>query len=152
MKSLFVESFNKTEKNAFYYEFNKKLTKNYYTFLPEYLETYNNIVHSSTQETPDNIYNHGEAAHESLLTNLKAETPKLKVGEYIRHSKVKQTLEKGYTVKWTPEAFKIVSIDDNQSPRMYELEDLMGEKVDGKVYSQEMQKTKVLLSKLLIKW
>lgn len=151
LKSVFAESFNKTEKNAFYHEFNKKLTKNYYTFLPEFLETYNNTVHSATKETPDKIYNHGAATHESLLTNLNAEKPKFKVGEYVRLSKVKKTFEKGYTIKWTNEAFKIVAIDDNQSPIMYELEDLMGEKVDGKIYSQELQKTKVPFVKIIDK-
>ena len=150
LKSVFAESFNKTEKNAFYQEFNNKLTKNYYTFLPEFLETYNHTVHSATKETPDKIYNHGAATQESIMTRYD-EKPKFKVGEYIRLSKVKKTFEKGYEVKWTPETFKIVGIDDKQNPIMYELEDLMDEKVDGKAYSQEMQKTKVPFVKIIDK-
>jgi len=51
--------------------------------------------------------------------------------------------EKGYTPKWSEEVFKIVGVDTRACPVMYQLEDLLGEKVIGKFYEQELQKTEL---------
>ncbi len=37
--------------------------------------------------------------------------------------------------------FKIVDIDERQEPVMYQLEDLLNEKIEGKFYEPELQKT-----------
>jgi len=68
---------------------------------------------------------------------------KFEIGDNVRLSKVKRTFEKGYTARWTMECFKVIAVDESTTPVMYEVEDMMGEKVDGKFYTQELQKTSI---------
>jgi hypothetical protein len=73
------------------------------------------------------------------------------VGDFVRISKVKNTFEKGYTNRWSREAFKIKKIDKTSNPVMYELEDLKGEPIIGKFYPQELQITIVPHFKIIDK-
>ena len=90
--------------------FNKKLTKNYYDFLPVFMKDYNNTIDSSTKETPYKLY-YGEGLSSETKRINQPDKVRFKIGDYVRLSKVKRTFEKGYTEKWTHEAFKIIDID-----------------------------------------
>jgi hypothetical protein len=37
--------------------------------------------------------------------------------------------------------FKVIEVDNSRNPIMYGLEDLMGEKIEGRFYADELQKT-----------
>jgi hypothetical protein len=130
--------------------FNQKLTTNYYDFLPVFIKQYNDTVHTSTKETPDSIYNGNALSQEKLKLRI-SESPTFKIDDYVRLSKVKRTFEKGYTEKWTQEAFKIVNIDSKTEPIMYEVVDIMGEEIIGKFYAPELQITKVPFVKIIDK-
>ena len=62
------------------------------------------------------------------------------------YQKLKKMFEKGSTTNWSKEVFKITSIDDNDSPVMFQLEDLDGEEITGKFYQQELQKVNYHIS------
>ena len=89
------------------------------------------------------IYQHREAfihTTDSSSSNIKQ---KFKVNDYVRISRIKHTFEKGFTPNWSEEVFKIIGVDKNDDPVMYQLEDLLGERIDGKFYEPELQKTKL---------
>ena len=150
LKSVFVERFNRTLKEAFYKQFTEKLTTSYKTFLPEFINEYNNTIRQPTGETPYNLY-FGKAGSQEKLLVKKESKNDFKIGDYVRLSKEKRTFEKGYTDRWTYEVFKIIEIDKSSNPYLYEVEDLDGEKIEGKVYAQEMQKTKIPFFKVIDK-
>jgi hypothetical protein len=150
LKSVFVERFNRTMKEAFNKRFYARLTTNYHNFLPAFIKEYNDTVHSSTKETPDNLYNRQMDSKETTKEK-KPDELKYDIGDYVRISKVKRTFEKGYTERYSHEAYKIRNIDDRTTPILYELEDLKGESIDGKFYAQELLKTKIPFVKLIDK-
>ena len=62
----------------------------------------------------------------------------LKVGDYVRISRLKNTFEKGYDFNWREEVFKISEVRDTY-PTTYRLEDLMGEPIEGSFYKSELK-------------
>jgi len=68
--------------------------------------------------------------------------PRYKIGDFVRISRIKGVFEKGYEINWTPEVFVITQIHFTD-PITYNLNDLMGEEVDGSFYEQELQVTKL---------
>ena len=62
----------------------------------------------------------------------------LSVGEYVRLSQIKPTFKKGYTIQNTLEIFKVIRVDNTQSPTIYFIEDLQGEPIKGIFYREEL--------------
>lgn len=142
LKAVYAERVNRTmrEKTTAYMDENK--TEKYIKALPQIVKEYNHTEHSSTKETPAEVYN--EDAEVELRQYINDEDkPKFKIGDYVRFSKVKRTFEAGWTPKWTEEVYKIIAIDERQSPLMYELEDLKQEEITGKFYENELLKTAI---------
>ena len=88
--------------------------------------------------------------------------PKYKVYDHVRISKYKNIFAKGYTPYWSEETFVIKEIK-NTILWIYVINDLNGEKIIGKFYEKELQKTnqevfrieKVIKkkgNKLYVKW
>ena len=88
--------------------------------------------------------------------------PKFKVGDYVRISKYKNILAKGYITKRSEEVFVIKKFK-NTVPWTYVINDLNGKEIIGTFYEKELQKTnqkefrieKVLRKKgdkLYVKW
>ena len=88
--------------------------------------------------------------------------PKFKVSDHVRISKYKNIFAKRFVPNWSEEVF-IVNEIKNTVPLTYTITDLNGEKVIGKFYEKELQKTnkkefrikKVLKrkgDKLYVKW
>ena len=67
----------------------------------------------------------------------------------MRIARKKNVFEKGYTYRWSHEVFKVVNVDTQDFPTMYEIEEYpppgkeKGEKIQGKFYEKELQKTAV---------
>ncbi len=149
IKSAFAESFNKTMKEGFHRYFAEHLTTKFSNFLPVFMKNYNEVrIHSSTKETPYNIY-HGIKPTQEVAKGDPVEKTKFKVGDYVRLSKIKRTFEPGYTNRWTYEVFKITFIDKRYKPVMYNLVDLHDEPIDGAFYEQELLITKIPQFKLI---
>ena len=68
-------------------------------------------------------------------------TPTFSIGDHVRITKKKKTFDKGYTLRWTEEVFKI-SIIQLTIPVTYKITDYNGEEIQGSFYEQELQKTK----------
>ena len=66
--------------------------------------------------------------------------PKFKVGDHVRISKYKNTFAKGYSQTWSGEVF-VVSKIKNTVTWTYMTSDLNGEKIAGRFYEMDFQKT-----------
>ena len=66
--------------------------------------------------------------------------PKFKLGDRVRISKYKNILAKVYMPNWSEEVF-VVSKNKDTVPWTYVINDLNGEKIIGKFYEKELQKT-----------
>ena len=65
--------------------------------------------------------------------------PKIKVGDHVRLSTAKGVFEKGYISNWTEEVFRVKAVD-RRKPPMFTVEDLKGQQIQGRFYTQELQK------------
>jgi hypothetical protein len=141
-KAVFAERAIRTIKNNIYGDMIEYNTNRYIDDLINIVRTYNFTIHSSLQEIPYDVYNDNQKPKMEFIYTAVGK-PKFKVNDCVRISRVKSVFEKGYTPKWSEEVFKIVGIDKREKPIMYQLEDLLGEKVIGKFYEQELQKTEL---------
>ena len=85
------------------------------------------------------------------LSRTNDKDPKFKVGDHVRIYKYKNIFAKGYTPKWSEEAFVIKKVK-NTVPRTYVINDLNSEENTGTFYEKELQKTnqqKFRIEKLL---
>lgn len=90
---------------------------------------------------PVDVEKRHEGALRSLLNGerkIVAHT-RLKLGDHVRLSKHKGIFEKGYTMNYGTEIFKIIKIS-KLFPELYYLEDYKGENIDGGFYRQEILK------------
>ena len=70
----------------------------------------------------------------------KSETPNFEVGDIVRISKYKNYFSKGYVQSWSEEDFGITQAT-NTVLRTFVISDLKGERVVGKFYKKNLQKT-----------
>ena len=147
-KSAMIERFNRTIKEKMYYYFTESDNNNWVNEIANLLKTYNNTVHSSTNQKPiDRIKNTDKEAIKDNIEDYKEDksekvkTAKYKVGDLVRTTYVKKVFDKGYKPKWSQEIYRIVKIAKT-NPVTYIIEDLLKEKIKGKMYEQEIQKTK----------
>ncbi|KAJ8885283.1 hypothetical protein PR048_011480 [Dryococelus australis] len=79
---------------------------------------------------------------------------KVRMGNYVRISRVKHTFEKVFVLGWTYKIFKVIIIN-HCDPRMYYLEDMNFQPIHGGLYAHKIQLTKFpntyLVEKLLRK-
>ena len=70
----------------------------------------------------------------------KSETANFEVGDIVRISKYKNYFSKGYVQSWSEEDFGITQAT-NTVLRTFAISDLKGERVVGKFYKKNLQKT-----------
>ena len=136
-KSVVAERFIRTLKSKIY-KYMTSISKNVYIDkLNAIVNKYNNKHHTTIKMKPidvkDNTY---------INTNkeINYKHPKFKVGDYVRISKYKILLAKGYMPNWSEEVF-IVDKIKNTVPWTYVINDLNGEEITGTFYENVLQKT-----------
>ena len=143
IKGAFIERFNRTLKERIIKYMQFANTKTYINELPKIVEFYNNSKHSTTKETPFNVYYKDKIPQMMKPIKPKSSDDKFKVGDYVRINRIKKTFEKGYTNRWSKEVFKIVEKQEEPYPSMYKLQDMSDELLEGRFYAEEIIKTKV---------
>jgi len=73
-------------------------------------------------------------------TSGSVKRPKFKVGDKVRISRTKALFEKGYLPNWSEELYIIQKVRQT-IPITYKLTDLLGEKIEGSFYTEELQKS-----------
>jgi transposase InsO family protein/uncharacterized protein YktA (UPF0223 family) len=140
-KSVYVERFNRTLKEKLYKYMTLKNTKKYIDYLPIAVNEYNNRKHTTTRQTPEDVYINNKTPYHKI-TASKVRKIKFSVGDFVRITKSKGIFAKGYEAGCSRELFKIRTVNQSQEPVVYELEDLLGEEIVGNFYEEELQKSK----------
>ena len=144
-KASVVERWNRTIKTKMFKYFTANNTKNYIDKLDDLIKLYNNTYHRSLGCTPSQARQ--PAYYQQVFDNLYAkriqerkQTPKFKVGDYVRIIKKKEIFEKRFTPNWTEELFTIKTVKKTKPPT-YTIQDLRGEPIVGSFYKKELQKS-----------
>jgi uncharacterized membrane protein YfhO len=148
-KSVYAERLNRTLKQIMWKKFTTQGNQKWVKILNSVLEYYNNKIHSSIKMSPNEASKYPEKIKEIINDNnyeneinmtKRQNKPKFKVGDRVRIYKWKNHFEKSYTAKWTLEVFKISEVVPS-SPTTYRIKDLSGEEIEGRFYSNQLQKT-----------
>ena len=144
-KSVVVERFNRTIKDIMWKYFTAKNTRKYIDDLPSILDIYNNNVHSKIKMTP--IEASKPENFKSLIKifstdkKQKIKKPNLRIGDFVRISRIKGKFEKGYLPNYSREIFKISEVI-NSNPITYKIIEYDNTPIEGSFYEQELLKTK----------
>ena len=127
-------------------------TKKYIHIIPDVINSYNVTQHRGLGgkhtpaeihrlTDPDEIQDQFKRMYKTPSSKHKTITSTLSIGEYVRLSQIKPTFKKGCTIQSTLEMFKVIRVDDTQSPTIYFIEDLQGEPIKGIFYREELVPT-----------
>ena len=158
-KSVVTERFIRTLRNKIY-KYMTSISKNVYIDkLDDIVNEYNNTYHRTIKMKPIDVKDN---TYINIGKEVNTKDSKFKIGDHVRISKYKNIFAKGYTPNWSEEAFVIKKVR-NTVPCAYVLNDLNGEKIVGRFYEKELQKTnqekfriekviKKKVNKLYVKW
>jgi len=115
--------------------FTQNRTWRYVDVLPDIVNGLNNTKHSATGLKPSQV------TYKTWIptqTSKPDGAEKAKIGDHVRLSLTKGTFHKGFNAGWTEQIYKVKRIF-NTMPPMYEIEDLRGEVLEGRVGGHEIQ-------------
>lgn len=141
-KAGIVERFNRTLKEKMFRYFTHVKSKRWVDVLPQLIETYNRSYHRTIKMSPKSALRYKNKVfkeQEIRIHKKRIRKPKLKSGDIVRLSKVKNAFEKGYTPNWTKELFQVIEVDEKYMPVMYRVADMGGDIIQGKFYDEELQ-------------
>ena len=145
-KACIAERFNKTLKERLWRKFTENNSYTFIHILQPIVNDYNNTVHSSIKMKPCEVNKENEGMVWDTLygDHFDNDTKKIRfnVGTKVRISKYKTIFGKGYEGNWTEEIFVVHEVQDTL-PVTYKIVDLMGDKVEGFFYNEELQKVGV---------
>lgn len=143
LKASIVERFNRTLKEKMWKQFSLNGSYNWLKIISKLINNYNGTRHRTIKTKPCDVTSDKEKTLLSTVyNNIKiADTPKYKVGDFVRISKYKSLFDKGYLPSWTTEIFKIKKIQIT-NPVTYLLEDFHSQPIQGGFYEYELQKVK----------
>ena len=144
-KASLAERVIRTVKTRLWRYFTYKGSYQWLKVLPELVMSYNDTPHSSL---PDKM-SPNEAFDQENWSNVwdnqekrfaKAKQAKFHEGDHVRISRYKGIFDKGYLPSWSEEVFQVVSTDSRASPVMYQIKDFEDKFIQGKFYTEELQK------------
>lgn len=150
IKACIAERFNRTLKTKMWKYFTKHDTLVYIDVLPDLVWSYNYTYHRSIKMAPAEVTPHNQ---EEVWQHLygtpmkKPKTYKFHVGDHVRISKARRTFKKGYLPNWSREIFTVIACQSG-SPPLYVLQDANGHVLQGRFYSEELQKVTITADKL----
>ena len=114
------------------------ISKNvYFNVLDDIVYKYKNTYHKTIKMKPVDF---GDDSFAGYNEESNKKDPKLKVGDHVKISKLKNVFAKGYTPNWSEEIFVVKKVK-NTVPWTYIIGDLNGEEIVGSFYEKEFQKT-----------
>jgi len=146
LKAALCERYNRTLKMKIEKYFTHMGNHRWVDILPDVVTSYNNAYHRTIKMSPSEAYNkkNRKKVFRMQEERIKAmntyRKQKFKKGDYVRIAKYKPLFEKGYTPNWSEEVFIIVKIHSKYKPIMYSVKDYNNEVIDGKFYTEELQK------------
>ena len=140
-KAALVERFNRTLKTRIWTYFSAHNTKRYIDILPQIVKAYNNSFHRSIGMAPAKVTKKDEnKIWAKLYGDGRYQRPKYRLnpGDTVRVSRVKGGFEKGYLPNWKEQHYRVEGTSGN-ARRLYKLQNIRGEVVDGTYYDKELQ-------------
>jgi transposase InsO family protein len=141
-KACIAERFIRTITTLIYKYFTSENTLRYIDVLQQLTHSYNNRTHRTIGMPPAAV-NDGNIleVYHNTMKNRKIinKPPKCHVGDHVRVSRNKHIFSKNYTPNYSHEIFVVRKVILRR-PVVYKLKDLMGEKITGVFYEQEIQK------------
>lgn len=110
--------------------------------LEKVVHSYNNTYHRSIKMKPSDVTPERVLeVYKNLYHNIpfSSQKAKYKKNDYVRISREKHILEKGYTQNWSQEIFQICQVIRHRMP-VYRLRDLDSDPIEGTFYEAELQK------------
>lgn len=146
-KASIAERCIRTLKEKLHKQFHIQGSHKWKDILQRTVDEYNNTVHRTIKMKPKDV----TVRDEKILLNTvyrrrlpqiqNTSKEKLHEGDVVRVSKEKALFEKGYTLRWSCELFKIARVRSNDSPVTYLLKDMQDQPISGCFYREEIQKT-----------
>ena len=140
-KAAVVERFNRTLKTRIWTYFSAKNTKRYLDVLEEIVKAYNNSSHRSIGMAPSQVTKKDEdLIWFRMYGDGTRRPPKLSMtpGQAVRVSRVKGAFDKGYLPNWTEQHYRLEGTSAGDR-RVYKLQNIRGEPIDGTYYTEEIQ-------------
>ena len=148
-KSVIAERFNRTLKGWIQLYMTINSTLRWVDELDTMIKQYNDRVHSTIKVKPKDalLKENFNKVYEILYkdyepTSLELPKNALRIGNYVRVSRLKGVFEKGYDTTWSEEVFKVRSVKMT-SPVTYEIEDWNNNPIEGSFYRYELLKIKL---------
>ncbi len=118
-------------------------TRKYIDQIPAIVEGLNGRYVGSIGTSPDSVTIHNEIGifHRRYdhIFQHQIPIPAFRVGDYCRlRLQKKETLKKAYTQTFDDQIFRISAIRNAPPVLMYEIEDLEGNKIDGRWYKESL--------------
>ena len=153
----FAERFVKTIKSRIHRYMTAQKTRRYIDVLQDFVQSYNNTEHRSIEMAPSevdetnekllwwNLYSPGGDIFKFLKeqpdwSRKKAVKFQLNVGDLVRISHRRKSFQREYDSRWSREIFRIVHRFKRQHRALYEIEDLLWERIKGTFTKLELQK------------
>ena len=140
-----VERFNLTIQQILYKILDKNESFRWIDFLDQAMKIYNTRKHTTIKLSPaDAEKGENESSVRKVFlkkyrkAGLKPPKPKYKVGDTVRIWKFKRVFDRGYHENFTTQYFKIRKVKTNLPVVRYELEDILGEKIIGSFFENEL--------------
>jgi hypothetical protein len=140
-KAAVVERFNRTIKTRIWTYFSAKNTKRYLDMLPSLVTAYNTSKHRSIGMAPAEVRKeHEDAIWLRLYGDSMNRLPPTKMtpGQMVRIPQVKGDFVKGYMPNWTEQHYRLEGTEGRKR-RVYKLQNIRGEPIEGSFYEQEVQ-------------
>ena len=140
-KAMIAERFIRTLRRMI--ESNYVLTNStvWYDILPQLIHEYNTKKHRALKMSPEAATKPENAIQVIKLQKTGSKVlQKFKIGDKVRISVVKRVFSKEASANWSEEIFEVYEVV-NTRPVTYRLKDLLGEKIEGSFYNEQLQKT-----------
>ena len=135
-----VERFNGTLKNRMWRYFTAAATHKWVNVLQQLVKGYNHARHRIIEMAPAEVTKEKEIPMwlKQEGVEVKDVVAKVKVGDYVRLSKVKGVFGRGFLPQWTEEVFIVTNVR-TKDPIQIKVKDLEGNDIEGSYYKEEVQ-------------
>ena len=147
-KASHVEVFQRTLQRMIYSFITEHDNLSYINFLPFFVNSYNERIHTTTNYSPNSIVKSRDiqikleekSVERKFFTRKNSKKPTLKIGQWVRISLKKSPFHRSYNIQNTYEKFKIYKINTNQSLPRYFLQERDGSIITGSFTRNELTK------------
>jgi hypothetical protein len=137
IKCAFVERAHRSLRDKLYKYFTHKNTHRYIDVPQDFVQAYNQTVHTTTGMTP------AQVSDKDVLAIWRPVKAKYGAGQLVRISKAKVLFAKGAEQNYTTEIFRIVKVIPRTTRPVYEVEDLNKTPIDAQFYHEELSPVRI---------